>query len=95
MLILATIDASGVTAGQSSNKKGWETTSSLEVKQLTEEDLPNYTIFDIVMPLPGWNVDYPSGAMGQLYFDIMTADGLDPNRMRRDQRLVLHLDKRV
>lgn len=72
----------------SSSKKNWETTSSPEVKQLTEENLGYYTIFDVVMPLPGWNVDYPGGAMRQLYFDIMKADGLDPNRMRRDQRYV-------
>ena len=38
------------------------------------------------MPLPGWNVDYPGGRIGQLYRDIMKADGLDPDRMRREQR---------
>jgi len=75
-------------ATRPSQKKDWETTSSKEVKQLTEEDLAHYTIFDVIMPLPGWNVDYPGGTMGQLYFDFLTADGLDPNRMRRDQRSV-------
>jgi tRNA pseudouridine13 synthase len=57
-----------------------------EVKELTEEDLPNYTIFDVVMPLPGWNIDYPGGKIGQLYRDAMLADGVNPDKMRREQK---------
>ncbi|KAK9869840.1 hypothetical protein WA026_003566 [Henosepilachna vigintioctopunctata] len=30
-----------------------------QVKALTQSDLSNYTIFDIVMPLPGYDVQYP------------------------------------
>jgi len=41
---------------------------------------------DVVLPLPGWNVEYPSGAIRKLYEDILAADGLNPMRMRRDQR---------
>lgn len=69
-------------------KRNWETTSSQDVKQLTEAELSSYTIFDVVMPLPGFDVDYPSGRIGELYLEIMRADGLDPHRMRREQRLV-------
>ena len=69
--------------------KKWETTSSQNVKQLAESDLPNHTIFDVVMPLPGFDVDYPGGRIGELYLEIMRADGLDAHRMRRDQRYVL------
>ncbi|KAK4685164.1 tRNA pseudouridine13 synthase, partial [Tremellales sp. Uapishka_1] len=92
-LVFATPDAEDIdpaveTVGAKGDTKGrtWATTSSQEVKVLAEEDLPNYTIFDVVMPLPGWNVDYPKGKMAQMYFDIMEADGLQPNNMRRDQR---------
>ncbi|RXK34962.1 hypothetical protein M231_07776 [Tremella mesenterica] len=67
-------------------KHKWESSSSSEVKLLTEDELGSYTIFDVVMPLPGWNVEYPSGKIGQLYEDIMKADGLDLHRMRREQR---------
>ncbi|EIW67793.1 hypothetical protein TREMEDRAFT_32838 [Tremella mesenterica DSM 1558] len=67
-------------------KQKWESSSSSEVKLLTAEELGSYTIFDVVMPLPGWNVEYPSGKIGQLYEDIMKADGLDLHRMRREQR---------
>lgn len=69
-------------------QRDWKTSSSQEVKQLTEEDLPDYTIFDVVMPLPGFDVEYPGGDIGELYVKIMKADGLDPNRMRREQRFV-------
>ncbi|OCF71410.1 tRNA pseudouridine13 synthase [Kwoniella mangroviensis CBS 8886] len=64
----------------------WATTSSPEVKQLTEEDLPNHTIFDVVMPLPGWDVDYPGGSIGEKYAEALKRDGLDIHKMRRDQR---------
>jgi tRNA pseudouridine13 synthase len=53
---------------------------------LTEEDLPNYTIFDVIMPLPGWNIEYPGGTSGELYEKILKADGLDPTKLKRDQR---------
>ena len=53
---------------------------------LEEADLPSHTIRDVVMPLPGWNIEYPSGEIGELYRKILMADGLDPNRMRREQR---------
>jgi len=62
--------------------------SDADVKQLTEEDLPNYTIFDVILPLAGWNVEYPGGACGEMYEKILKADGLDPKRMKRDQRCV-------
>jgi len=75
--------------------KGWrpshQTSSSQEVKQLTEEDIGNYTIHDVIMPLPGWNIDYPAGDIGELYTKILKEDGLDPKRMQRDQRYVMFL----
>jgi len=64
----------------------WKSGSDQEVKHLTADDLANYTILDVVMTLPGFNVEYPGGAIGELYEQMMKADGLDPKRMRRDQR---------
>jgi tRNA pseudouridine13 synthase len=75
--------------------KGWrpshQSSSSQEVKQLTEEDISSgsYTIHDVIMPLPGWNIDYPAGDIGELYTKILKEDGLDPKRMQRDQRYVV------
>lgn len=41
------------------------------VKILTEEDLPNYTLADVVMPQPGWKVMYPPYA--KVWFDEFLA----------------------
>lgn len=59
---------------------------SREVKVLTESDVDKYALTDVIMPLPGWLVDYPEGEIGQLYHDLLAADGLDPKKMRREQR---------
>ncbi|ORY23532.1 pseudouridine synthase [Naematelia encephala] len=85
-LVIVAGDEEEVPPAKGDGKRKWETTSSQEVKELAEGDLANHTIFDVVMPLPGWNVDYPGGEIGELYGKIMKADGLDPQRMRRDQR---------
>ncbi|AFR94528.1 tRNA pseudouridine13 synthase [Cryptococcus neoformans C23] len=68
--------------------KSWKTSSSPTVRRLTAEDITNktHTIFDVVMPLPGFDVDYPGGEVGELYDRILKADGLDKDRMRREQR---------
>ena len=44
------------------SKKPWEPP---QVKTLTEEDLEEYSIFDVLMPLPGKDVAYPGGALGE------------------------------
>lgn len=45
------------------------------VKVLTEEDLANYTLADVVMPQPGWKVTYPPYA--KVWFDeLLAKDGL-------------------
>lgn len=45
------------------------------VKILTEEDLSNYTLADVIMPQPGWKVTYPPYA--KAWFDeFLAKDGL-------------------
>ena len=57
-----------------------------KVKVLTEEDLDKYTIHDIVLPLPGYSVTYPTGEIGALYRQMMEADKLDPDDLFRKQK---------
>ena len=46
-----------------------------------------YTIFDIVLPLPGFDILYPSNPSGEeFYKTTMAKDGLDPHDMRRPQK---------
>lgn len=47
------------------------------------------SIFDIVLPLPGFDVEYPTNALGEWYKTFMASEqggGLDPYNMRRKQK---------
>ncbi|KAJ7638956.1 pseudouridine synthase [Roridomyces roridus] len=74
------------------------------IKTLTEEDLDKYTIFDVIMPLPGADVAYPGGNLGEKYREYLRMDGLDPDNFVRKQkeytlngsyRAMLHLPKEL
>lgn len=56
------------------------------VRTLTEDDLHKYTIFDVIMPLPGTDVAYPGGVLGEKYRQFLRMDGLDPDNWVRKQR---------
>ncbi|RIA96010.1 pseudouridine synthase [Glomus cerebriforme] len=56
----------------------------IKVKVLTEEDLKNYSIFDVVLPLPGYSVIYPDNNIFEKYKELMWKDHLDPREMRRN-----------
>lgn len=46
----------------------------------------NFTIFDIVLPMPGFDIEYPSNEIGDYYKEFMAGEqggGLDPADMRR------------
>lgn len=45
----------------------------IKVKVLTEEDLPQYSIWDIVLPLPGYSIEYPPN-MKEFYEDIIVKE---------------------
>ena len=59
-----------------------------KIKTLTEEDVDQYTIFDVIMPLPGRDVAYPGGALGERYREFLRMDGLDPDNWERKQKSV-------
>ncbi|KAI9448168.1 tRNA pseudouridine synthase D [Lactarius indigo] len=83
------------------DKKPWQPP---RVRTLTEEDVDKYSIFDVVMPLPGNDVAFPGGALGQKYREYLIQDGLDPDNFQRRQkeytlggsyRNILHLPKEL
>lgn len=44
---------------------------------VTEENKGDYSLTDIVMPIPGYKVSYPKNeALKQVYIDLLNADGL-------------------
>ncbi len=55
----------------------------------SEASSGRYSIWDIVLPQPGYDVEYPKNAIGTFYEDFMGSDkggGLDPHNMRRPWR---------
>uniref|UniRef100_A0AAX7UCK9 Pseudouridylate synthase 7 homolog n=1 Tax=Astatotilapia calliptera TaxID=8154 RepID=A0AAX7UCK9_ASTCA len=49
---------------------------------LSAEEAENQSIHNIVMPLPGFDVIYPTHHIGEGYRELLTADGLDIDNMR-------------
>ncbi|CAG8543921.1 17403_t:CDS:10, partial [Dentiscutata heterogama] len=60
-----------------------EDKKEIKVKILKEEDVPNYTIYDVVLPLPGHLVVYPNNNIFEKYKELMWKDHLDPREMKR------------
>ncbi|KAH6610438.1 multisubstrate pseudouridine synthase 7 [Trichoderma cornu-damae] len=63
----------------------------LRARPLTEEEAASgkYTVHDIVLPTPGYDVVYPDNEIGDFYRDFMAREengGLDPHKMRRMRR---------
>lgn len=57
-----------------------------KVRALTKEDIDsgNFTIFDVVLPSPGYDVIYPTNPqLMEVYEKAMAKDGLDPHSMAR------------
>jgi len=57
------------------------------VKNLGPDDLDKFTIFGVIMPLPGKDVAYPGGPLGEKYREYLKLDGLDPDNLVRKQKL--------
>ena len=59
--------------------------SRTSVTVLTEDHLKSgkYTIQDVVLPLPGYDINYPENNMKDHYRGILADDGLDIDNMRR------------
>lgn len=65
--------------------------SELKVRALVDDDVSSgkYSVFDIVLPTPGWDVMYPDNDIGQFYIEFMGRPengGLDPHSMQRRHR---------
>lgn len=58
------------------------------VKPLTQADVDSkkYSIFDVVLPLPGHDITYPSNECGQWYEDRLKRDNLSSELLKRKQK---------
>ncbi|KAI9675728.1 MAG: hypothetical protein M1817_001095 [Caeruleum heppii] len=62
-------------------------------RPLTKEEAQSgqYSIFDIVLPTPGFDIVYPPNSIGEVYRSFMASDrggGLDPDDMRRKWKVI-------
>ncbi|OMP83038.1 Multisubstrate pseudouridine synthase 7 [Diplodia seriata] len=61
-------------------------------RALTAEEAASgqYSIFDVVLPQPGWDIEYPKNDIGEFYAEYMLdparGGGVDPRNMRRKWR---------
>ncbi|XP_052029015.1 pseudouridylate synthase 7 homolog isoform X1 [Apodemus sylvaticus] len=53
---------------------------------IEEDDVSNYSIHDVVMPLPGFDVIYPKHKISEAYREMLAADNLDIDNMRHTIR---------
>ena len=61
----------------------------IRARALTQEDIDSgkYSMSDVVLPTPGFDIIYPSDeALKQVYVEIMAKDDMDPFNMRRKVR---------
>lgn len=47
-----------------------------EVIFIDQNNIHKYTIYDVVLPLPGCNITYPANEVADWYKDLLLADGL-------------------
>ncbi|KAJ1803860.1 hypothetical protein LPJ56_006863, partial [Coemansia sp. RSA 2599] len=45
---------------------------------VTAENAHEYSIYDVVLPLPGWAIKYPEHQVKTVYQELMDSDGLSP-----------------
>lgn len=85
------LDIDDPDAGGEFSLRETEAEGTIAVRVLTAEDASSgqYTIRDIVLPTPGYDVTYPAREdLRQAYINTMSLDGLDPFNMRRVVREV-------
>ncbi|KAJ2002502.1 multisubstrate pseudouridine synthase 7 [Coemansia thaxteri] len=55
-----------------------EESSRVEPTLVTAQNIAQFSIYDVVLPLPGWAVTYPEHDIKGVYVSLMKQDGLSP-----------------
>jgi tRNA pseudouridine13 synthase len=56
------------------------------VKVLTADDVSKYTIHDIVLPIPGFNVKYPENECLEWFKEMFAKDGLTLESLKQSEK---------
>lgn len=64
-----------------------ESSSKQQVILLTSDNVSQYTIYDVVMPLPGMSIQFPQHKINQQYFEaFMAKDGITMDMYKHGQK---------
>ena len=92
-MVEESVDADGEVVvqaeGENRSKMADEVFERARALSKEEAESGEYSIIDVVLPQPGYDVLYPQNESGEFYKMLMASDeggGLDPDDMRRKQR---------
>ncbi|XP_061178701.1 pseudouridylate synthase 7 homolog [Saccostrea echinata] len=71
---------------QESSTNGENTSSRVTPTIVTTENLSQYTIQDVLLPLPGFDIKYPDNEVGKWYSDLLEADGLTMEGLKHSNK---------
>lgn len=54
-----------------------------KVSVLTEANLSSAGIFDVVLPLPGHDIEYPKNEIGMWFEELLHKDGLSSAKLKQ------------
>jgi tRNA pseudouridine13 synthase len=81
-----------VNEGPASKKARHESSSSASKPiYITTENIDQYSIYDVVLPLPGYDILYPENELKRRYEEILSEDGVDFDSLLRATNSEYHL----
>ena len=61
----------------------------LKPEVITDQNISNYKIHDLVLPAPGYDVVYPEGEMLEKYKELLADDGFGLDSFRHKIKFVV------
>lgn len=56
-----------------------------------ESNIDKYTINDVLLPLPGYDISYPSNEVAGWYTELLAVDGLSEMDFKRSVKYILRI----
>ena len=60
------------------------------VVTLNEENISQYNIYDVVLPLPGHSIVYPTEDVGNFYTELLSKDGIDKENFKNKIKYIFN-----